>query len=56
MYLVYAGNDTVPISMWHGGGVSCTECFCCNLLRTICSHEYSIITVWIRIYPQCFSI
>jgi len=26
MYLLLACNDTVPISVWRGGGLRCTEC------------------------------
>jgi len=26
MYLLLAGNDSVLISLWRGGGVRCTEC------------------------------
>jgi len=25
MYLLLAGNDTVPLSMWHDGGIHFTE-------------------------------
>jgi len=24
-YLLLAGNDTVPVSLWRGGGMCCTE-------------------------------
>ena len=26
MYALFAGNDTVPISMWGGGGIRSIEC------------------------------
>jgi len=26
------GNGTVPISLWRGGGIRCTECCCTNWL------------------------
>jgi len=32
MYLLIAGNDTVPISVWRGEGMHSTEC------RLVCSY------------------
>jgi len=33
MYLLLAGNDTVPISVWRGGGMRSTERGSLSILR-----------------------
>jgi len=33
MYLLLAGNDTLPISVWRGGGMRSAECRSLSILR-----------------------